>query len=159
MSRPDQGLSIVDSPGDEQTYFHPDFHHLMHFLLRYFDAHLGRQQTEHFLSRVARTVYAPLIARLRTEGLPALERHWRSVFTAEGGRFTLDYERETLVLTVHRCPAVTFLQEQDNPPDERFCLSTSVVIRSICAAAGYACSCVPHTPSARCVQRYWKKAP
>ena len=159
MSIPDSDLTVVDSRGDEQTYFHPDFHHLMYFLIRYFDEHLGPQQTERFLSRVGTTVYAPLIDSLCAEGLPALERHWRSSFTAESGNFSLDYEGETLILTVHRCPAVAFLQQHNDPPDHRFCLSTTIVIRSICAAAGYTCSCVPDTAAARCVQRFWKESP
>ncbi|MBC8869500.1 MAG: hypothetical protein H8E44_08785 [Planctomycetes bacterium] len=156
MPDADRRIVIADHDADEHEYLHQDFHHITWFLIRDFDEHLGADQTDAFLKRVGRTVYAPLIVQLGNEGLRALERHWRTVFEKEGGQFELSYEGEELVMTVGRCPAVAFLREHEAAVTDRFCATTKIVNAAICETAGYSCSCEHDAAARHCVQRFWK---
>ena len=109
------------------------------------------------MEQVGKTCYAPLSERLRAEGLPALDRHWRRVFAQEGGAFSVHYEGDVLVLTVERCPAIAHLKQRDQLFTVRYCETTAVVNEAICQAAGFRFSCQYEPGQGRCVQRFWRE--
>ena len=151
------GVRVVERKASDNVYLHRDFHGAMCFVIKYLDDTCGPDATAEYLHQVGQTVYEPLIDRLREEGLSALEEHWRNTFTREGGRFSLSYEGDTLVLTVEECPAVSHLRTRGQLSTERFCETTVVVNDAICGSAGYACSCQYASGEGRCVQRFWKR--
>jgi hypothetical protein len=148
---------VLDRTAQEGEYLHRDFHGALCYAIAYLDREYGPRVTRRYLERVAHICYAPLIAQLFAEGLPALEAHWREVFGREGGHFSLGYEGHVLVLRVERCPAIAHLRERDQLYTERYCATTEIVNEAICHAAGYRSSCVVRPGQGQCVQRFWRE--
>lgn len=150
------GLKVLDCRAQDHEYLHKDFHGVLCYSIKYLDDNFGPEATEQYLRRVGRNVYGPLIAALHAEGLDALERHWRDIFTREGGGFTLRREDGALVLEVSECPAVCHLKKTGQLYTERYCESTVVVNDTICGEAGYKASCRYEPGQGKCVQKFWK---
>ena len=128
----------------------------MCYAIKYLDENFGKDATTEYLKQVGKTYFAPLTAQLKKDGLQALENHWQKVFTKEGGRFNLYYENKTLVLEVEQCPAIAHLNKIRQLFTKRFCESTIVINETICAEAGYRCSCQYQPGKGKCVQKFWK---
>jgi predicted ArsR family transcriptional regulator len=150
------GLRVLDCKAGEHDYLHKDFHGALCYGIKYLDDHYGPEATAEFLRQVARSYYAPLSEQLKKEGLAAIEKHWREIFTKEGGKFSLEYQDGALVLTVHECPAIAHLRLTNQLFTPRFCETTVVVNETICGEAGYMSSCQYEPGEGRCVQRFWK---
>jgi hypothetical protein len=149
-------LKVLDSGGGDHEYLHKDFHGALCYSIRYLDENLGLEATEQYLRDVGRKNYKGLVQRLRQEGLPALAQHWREVFTREGGKFRMEYEGDTLVLTVEECPAIAHLKKTGQLFTTRYCETTVVVNETICEQAGYSSSCIYEPGEGKCVQKFWK---
>jgi len=138
---------------------HKDFHGALSAGIQFVLDRHGPEALAEFLDQVAANVYRPLIERIRQEGLKALEEHWRRIFELEGGDYSLEYESETLVLRVERCPAIHHMKEHGYAIADRFCESTRVVNEGICRRAGCACSVEYDQEAGTCVQKFWRAGP
>lgn len=156
MLSSDQGLRILDCKATEHEYLHKDFHGALCYGIKYLDDNFGHEATAAYLRQVGRSYFAPLSAQLRDEGLSALEKHWREIFTKEGGKFSLEFQDGVLVLTVHECPAIAHLRKINQLFTPRYCETTVVVNETICSDAGYRSSCEYVPGEGRCVQKFWK---
>lgn len=156
MAENDKFLKVIDCKASDNVYMHKDFHGGICTGIKYLDEEFGEEATVEYLKQVGRTYFQPLSEQLRSRGLVALEDHWRRIFTAEGGAFSLRYDEETLVLEVSECPAVAHLIKINQLHTNRFCESTVVVNETVCQAAGYECSCVYQPGEGKCVQKFWK---
>lgn len=148
-------IKVLDCKASDNKYLHKDFHGALCYSIKYLDDNYGPEATKEYLQQTGKAVYSPLIKKLREEGLSALEEHWRSIFTLEGGEFTLAYEGETLVLTVAKCPAILHLISTNQFFTEQYCETTVVVNETICKEAGYRCSCEYEPGKGKCVQKFW----
>ncbi len=157
MSNPARKLKVLDCQAGDHEYLHKDFHGALCYSIRYLDENLGPDATRSYLQDVGRQNYKALVRSLREDGLPALERHWRRIFTLEGGKFQLEYEGETLLLTVNDCPAITHLKSRGQLFTTRYCETTVVVNETICGQAGYFASCTYQPGEGKCVQKFWKR--
>lgn len=137
---------------------HKDFHGALSYGLQFVEEQYGMDGVRAFLEGLADTVYKPLVEALRTTGLDALREHWRHVFGLEEGSFDMRMDGDTLVLTVHRCPAVAHLKENHYWYSEHFCEHTRIVNEAVCRAAGYESSVAYDQDGARCVQRFRRVA-
>ena len=136
---------------------HKDFHGALSYGLQFVEERHGEQALRDFLAGLADTVYKPLVDDLRARGLPALEDHWREIFGLEGGAFEMHMDDATLVLTVHRCPAIAHMREHPYRISDHFCEHTRIVNEAICQAAGYASSVDYDQSAGRCVQKFWRR--
>jgi hypothetical protein len=150
-------LKVLDCQASDHEYLHKDFHGALCYSIRYLDENFGPEATEEYLRDVGRNNYKALVRRLTESGLPALERHWREVFTREGGKFRMEYEGDTLVLTVDECPAIAHLKRTGQLFTTRYCETTGIVNETICQQAGYLASCVYKPGEGKCVQKFWKR--
>jgi predicted ArsR family transcriptional regulator len=157
MLDPDQGLRVLDCKATDHEYLHKDFHGALCYGIKYLDDHFGPEATTAYLRQVGRSYFAPLSQQLRDEGLAALEKHWREIFTKEGGAFSLEIQDGVLTLTVHNCPAIAHLKRINQLFTPRFCETTVVVNETVCGEAGYKCSCHYEPGEGRCVQKFWKE--
>ncbi len=156
MEESNTKTKVLDCKASDNVYMHKDFHGGLCYSIKYVDEVYGEDATKDFLMQVGHTYFAPLSERLKSEGLKALEQHWRKTFTDEGGSFDLRYADGTLVLEVQKCPAVAHLKECNQFVTERFCETTVVVNEAICRSAGYECSCTYEPGKGQCVQKFWK---
>ena len=147
----------MDRNASDNEYLHKDFHGALCYAIKYIDDTFGREATSEYLQQVAKSYYRPLIDKLKKQGLTALERHWKDIFTKEGGQFTLTYDDSTLTLTVTQCPAVTHITKTGQLFTDRYCQTTVIINETICDEAGFACSCNYEPGKGRCVQKFWKK--
>lgn len=145
-----------DKERDVEKNVHKDFHGAMSFGIRFLEEHHGAQGRERFLRSLADSVYRPLVEDLRERGLPALEEHWRKIFTGEEGEFVLRYDGDALVLEVSKCPAIHHMQAHGYAIAETFCEHTRIVNEAVCAAAGYAASTEYDQDRGACTQRFWR---
>ena len=136
---------------------HKDFHGALSYGIQFILDVYGLPGLEKYLQGLADTVYAPLVEKLKTEGLSALRDHWQEIFTVEGGEFELREEGEVLVLNVLACPAITHIRTQNYSISPQFCEHTRILNKAICVRAGYACSVDYDQAAGRCVQRFWKE--
>ena len=150
------GLRVLDCKARDHDYLHRDFHGALCYGIKYLDDHYGPEATAEYLRQLAHNCYGPVIAQLKREGLKALEKHWRELFTREGGKFTLEYQEDVLVLTIQECPAILHLKAINQLFTTRYCQTTVVVNEAICAEAGFQCSCEYEPGAGRCVQKFWK---
>ena len=156
MAGLDKEPRVLDCKTSDHEYLHKDFHGALCCGINYLDETYGQDATRQYLQQVGRTFFAPLAAALKQQGLWVLERHWKDVFTREGGKFSLNYEDDTLVLMVHECPAIAHLKKTNQLFTDRFCETTVVINETICGQAGYTCSCEYEPGKGRCVQKFWK---
>lgn len=149
-------VKVLDCKASDNQYLHKDFHGGLCYAIKYLDEKFGQDATVEYLQQVARTYFAPLTAKLKEQGLSALEEHWREIFTLEEGKFTLEYQDSTLVLTVDECPAVCHLKKRNQLFTDRYCETTKVVNKTICEDAGYCSSCEYEPGEGKCIQKFWK---
>ncbi|MFH0965790.1 MAG: hypothetical protein V2A58_17465 [Planctomycetota bacterium] len=133
---------------------HKDFHLLTGGMIDYLESEFDEAERDAFLSRLAPTVYAPLLEDVRARGLGAIREHFARVFEAEGGRCRFEEGDGELVLHVERCPAVQHLKERGQLPTESFCEQTRVVLGELCRRAGIGFHVDFVTAEARCVQTF-----
>ena len=152
----DEDKKILECKASDNEYMHKDFHGALCYAIKYIDDNYGFEATTEYLKQVARTYFSPLTEQLAKEGLGLLEKHWQQVFSAEDGRFRLEYRDDTLILTVDECPAIAHLKKIGHLFTERYCETTMVVNETICGRAGYSCSCVYEAGKGKCVQKFWK---
>lgn len=147
---------MLELRASDNQYLHKDFHGALCNAIKYLDDIYGIDATTRYLRQVGKTVFSPLIAELKQKGLVALERHWKTIFDLERGKYDMQYEGDALVLTVHQCPAIQYLRDHNLLCTDRYCETTVVVNETICSAAGFKCSCKYEPGVGKCVQRFWK---
>jgi len=152
----DKNMKIIDRKASDNVYMHKDFHGALCYAIKYLDDNFGPDATEDYLKQVARAYFAPLTEKLKKDGLPALEKHWNRIFTEEKGNFSIKNEGGTLILTVDECPAIAYMKKHGYFYTDRYCLTTVVVNETVCAEAGYRCSCHYEPGEGKCVQKFWK---
>ena len=138
------------------TNVHKDFHGCLSFGLKFLAENYGSVEVEEYLRRVARTVYAPLIQRLRSQGLPALAVHWRRIMTLEDADFRLYADDDVLILEIRECPAIHHMKAHSYEIAPNFCESTRIVNDEISRRAGFSTSTEYDQAIARCTQRFWR---
>jgi len=138
---------------------HKDFHGALSYGLQFVEDNYGREGLDDFLSRLAESVYLPLVDGIRARGLDALREHWQTVFDLEQGEFEMHTQDGVLTLRVHRCPAIGHMKERGYAIADHFCEHTRIVNEAVCKAAGYCSSVEYDQDGGRCVQRFWKEAP
>jgi len=156
MNTSSDKIKVLDCSAGDNEYLHKDFHGALCYIIKYLDEVYGAETLEEYLEQLAKSYYSPLIEKLKEKALPALENHWKDIFTREGGKFSLHYENNTLVLNVDECPAIAHLKKTGQFFTHRYCQTTVVVNKTICHEAGYDCTCQYEPGRGRCVQKFWK---
>ena len=156
MDNSNKNLKVLDCKVSDNAYLHKDFHGALCYSIKYLDENYSPDATKQYLQQVAKTCFAPLTKQLKKEGLTALEKHLQEIFDAEDGDFNLSFQGKTLVLTVRKCPAITHLKKTNQLFTDRYCQTSVTVNETICAEAGFRCSCEYQGGKGRCVQKFWK---
>ncbi len=147
---------------DEYIYsqsVHKDFHSVMSFLIKYMRENHGEDNMKKFFSDSSKYLYRPLIDRIKKNGLPEIEKHYKRVFGMEGGKFSFDSDdgRE-VIFKVEKCPAIWQMKDTGSDIDKDFCLcSTELVNKSIADECGYEFSVEYDQENGKCIQKFWRK--
>jgi len=136
---------------------HKDFHGAFSCALDYLKNNFGQEVMEAYLRRVAKSVYHPLIKKLKEKGLKALEEHWREIFNLENGKYSIGYRDNKLILKVKECPAISHMLKMGYKLSNSFCESTRVFNETICKEAGYRSSLKLGKKKGTCEQKFWRE--
>ena len=140
-----------------KTGVHKDFHGAFSFGLIHLEEHYGAEAVRDYLRQMAPRVFGPLIEAIRTEGLSALEAHWRHIMELEEADYELRWDGNTLILEVRVCPALEHIRSVGYPESPMFCEHTCIVNSVICEAAGFETETDYDQAAAHCVQRFRPK--
>ncbi len=77
--------------------------------------------------------------------------HWDYFFQRDGGDYSIERDGEVTTLTVHRCPAVSYLLECGIEVDPAFCRQTVVMNEALSEGTPFEIS-TQVLGDARCVQ-------
>ena len=131
---------VMERRAQDNKYLHREFHNYMNMGVEYLGNRFGEGAVCAYLSRFARNYYAPLIKRVRAQGLPALRRHIEETYRLEEAEEVvhIDQEPHALRVQVDACPAAGYLQKAGWTPSRWFGETTRTVMRTIAQEAGLA---------------------
>jgi len=131
---------VMNRRAADNKYLHREFHNYMSMGVEYLGGRFGAEAVEAYLSRFARNYHAPLIGRVRSEGLGPLSAAIEDTYCAEEARELLHTElgSDRLRVAVDACPAVAYLRKSGWTPSRWFGDTTRVVMRTIAREAGLA---------------------
>ncbi len=111
----------------ETGQVHMDFHRTTNGTIAYLRKTHGGDFLDETFRRTARDVYRSIHEDLQKGDPSQLVEHWTYFFDREGGEYTLDRDGDNATLTVHRCPAVAYLERKGVEIDPAFCRQTVVI--------------------------------
>jgi len=129
----------MDRLASDNEYFHRAFHISKNRGLDYLGKHWGEAHVIEHLSRFARSFYAPLIRRIREQGLEAMKANIERIYKAEKAPENVQcrLDGESLHVTVTACPGITFIRTAGYTPSQWYPEEINTVFRVIAEDAGY----------------------
>ena len=133
----DEDTCIMDRDAADNEYFHLDFHSSMNMGIEYLGKKGGVAEVAAYLSRYTKNVYRRELARVRENGLVALEDIIRSTYEKEKAPDAVSFEKENDSLTVRiaYCPAVKHLRKTGRTVSDFYPYTTEVVMAAFAKEA------------------------
>lgn len=114
-----------------------DFYFAINATFRFVAKKLGRDGLHRYWRELGAQYFAPVTARWKAGGLPAVAEYWRAFFAAEpGGEVEVRELPEEVVLDVKVCPAIRHLRANGRELAPWFCEHCTVTGGSMAAPAG-----------------------
>ncbi len=111
----------------EAGQVHMDFHRTTNGTIAYLRENYGQEFLDEVFKRTARDVYRSIRKDLLRGDPEQLVEHWTYFFDREGGDYTVERTDDEIKLTVHKCPAVAYLQSRAIELGPGFCRQTTVI--------------------------------
>jgi len=129
---------VMDVKASDNEYFHRDFHISGKRGLEYVGKKYGDEAVREYLTRFAKAYYAPLVEKVKDRGLEALREHIERIYAVEKASdwVTCAISDTALVVTVSRCPGVTYITESGNDPTKWYIECTRTVNQTIADMCG-----------------------
>lgn len=135
---------------------HKDFHGAISCAFQFLEDRYGKEILTKFLKRVGKNCYKNLINDINKNGLLALEKYWKRIFTLEEGEFEINLNEDSIILEVKRCPALSHLKEAGYHIYNDFCLQTVVINSAIAEETSLNSSVEKNQDKAYCIQKFWR---
>ena len=134
---PTEDCEVVDLKSEDNKYLHRDFHLLGDNALKYCGDNFGSSEVISFLRDFTKTYYAPIIEKIKREGLSAAKAWLERTYELEEASALLHTEMtdSTLSVTVERCPAIEYMRSLGKEPSEYFIEETRTVYATIAEEA------------------------
>lgn len=137
---------------------HLDFHRITNATIAYLRETSGQAFLDEVFRQTARRVYRAIREDLQRGDPEHLVEHWTYFLDREGGDYRLARTGDEIRLTVHRCPAVAWLQERGIAVDPAFCRQTQVINATLAEGSPFAVT-TEVLGDGRCVQTLRRTAP
>ncbi len=99
-----------------------DFYYGINATFRFMLKNCGKEGFIRWLQEMGRGYFAPVNARWREGGLPAVARYWKDFFAAEpGAEVDVSEQNGQVVVEVKRCPAIHHLRADQREIVPCFC--------------------------------------
>ena len=124
---------VMDRKAADNKYLHRDFHVSGDVGVAYIGERYGDNGVREMLTSFARKFYAPLVERIKQDGLKAMERHILGVYEIEEASDAVVTEctDEELTVRVSYCPAVRFMKASGHTPSKWYVETTRTVHMAI----------------------------
>ena len=134
----DENTVIKEFHSSEHEYFHPDFHSSMNMGIEYLGLYHGEDDIKEYLEIFTKNVYKPVLEKMKTAPLDALEEKIYETYVAEKAEDALQLKREANALTVKvtYCPAVAHLRSTGRDVSKWFYMTTSAVMDTLSKESG-----------------------
>ncbi|MBN2310264.1 MAG: hypothetical protein JXR94_14915 [Candidatus Hydrogenedentes bacterium] len=150
---------VMRRTASDNEYLHKDFHGSMSVGIDYLDAHYGPEAVRDYLRQFTASYFAPLIERVKMEGLTPLKEHFERLYAVEGAAIEARLSRDELVIRVAACPAVTHMRACGYPVARLFSETTRTVNEALCEGTPYAAELIEYDEdTGRSVQRFFRRA-
>lgn len=114
-----------------------DFYFAINATFRFIHERFGPDALIAYWRSLGREYYAPLGARFRSGGLPAVADYWADFFAHEpGGQVAVTRGETAVMLDVQCCPALAWLREHGREPAPNFCGHCRHINDQLAEAAG-----------------------
>jgi len=132
-------LYVLDKRASDNRYLHRDFHRSMDLGLTYLLEHGNVQAVEGYLRRFAGAYHAPLIERMRAEGLTAFEAYLLALYHSEEAEDAIrtEWTKEGLRVRIEYCPGVRAIRAMGAVPSELYVETTRTVYDEIARRSGH----------------------
>lgn len=115
-----------------------DFYMAINATFRFIQNKFGIDGLRQYWTDLGTRYSAPITAKWRTGGLPAIAAHWRAFFAAEPGAVVAVHETpDTVTLDVKVCPAIQHLRANQREILPCFCQHCYFLSEAIATPAGY----------------------
>ena len=134
----EEGINIIDMKSEDNKYLHQDFHTLADNALKYCAEKYGYDSMLAFLRDYAEFFYAPIIDKIKAEGLAAVEKWIKDTYKAEDASELIHtaLTDTTLEITVDKCPAIRYMHTLGQEPSKYFIEETRTVYSTVAAKCG-----------------------
>lgn len=148
---------IMDRRASDNVYLHKDFHGALNAGIEYLHEHYGADAVRDYLRQFTIVYYAPLISRMKNEGLSALKEHFEKIYEIEGGGIKISFSEDELVIDVKVCPAVLHIWSQGYPVARLFLETTKTVNEALCEGTPFTAELIEYDEkTGRSVQRFYR---
>ena len=136
LYRPDN--MVLRTTAEDYKYLHPGFHRSMALGASFVMKHYGMDGLKEYLTQFTRAFHVPLLKAIQEKGLSAIAEYMQWLYDIEEAPDALEMAQteKDLLITIHYCPAVKFLKNEDFPLDESFACCTSMVYDALAEASG-----------------------
>ncbi|MEQ2007728.1 MAG: hypothetical protein ABMA26_13110 [Limisphaerales bacterium] len=115
-----------------------DFYFAINATFRFVLRKLGADGLRRYWMEMGTHYFAPVTARWRSGGAPAIAAHWRAFFAAEpGAEVEVSQTAEVVTLDVKVCPAIKHLREHGREIVPCFCQHCHFISEAIAGPAGF----------------------
>jgi len=133
----EEHLQIRRKASDNE-YFHRDFHMTLDLGIQYLGEHYGKESVTEYLAEFTEIYHAPLLEKIRKEGLNPLQDFIRETYASEhASDDCLMVLTETeLQVEIVKCPVLQFFSEVGYEPSPWFYETTNTTNRTIAEQSG-----------------------
>lgn len=115
-----------------------DFYLAVNATFRFIHNKLGMVGLQRYWTDLGSRYFAPVSARWKAGGFPAIAAHWQAFFAAEpGSEVDVQQTGESVTVTVRVCPAIKHLREQGREIMPCFCQHCYYINEAMAVTAGY----------------------
>ena len=133
------GVNIIDMKSEDNKYLHQDFHTLADNALKYCAGKYGYDALIEFLRGYAEFFYAPIIERIKAEGISAIKSWIEKTYEIEEASELLhtNLTDNRLEVTIDKCPAISYMRSLGQEPSEYFIEETKTVYATVAEKCGF----------------------
>ena len=106
---------VIRRRAEENEYLHRDFHGALSVGIDYLEDEYGPEAVRDYIRQFTRRFYAPLIKRVKREGIVPLKEHFEEVYRIEGAEAKIELTDDALSIRVAACPAVAHMRAHGYP--------------------------------------------
>ena len=132
-------VQVVDLKTEDNKYLHRDFHLLGDNALSYCGETYGDEAVVEFLTDYVKNYYAPVIEKIRKEGLPALREWIEKVYEIEEATHLMytDLMDGKLSVVTYRSPVIEYMKSLNQEPGKYYIEQTRTLYSVIASECGF----------------------